>query len=165
MGRRNLQGGNKTKAMARNDSYQKRETRIPETEEEKYAIVISVSGNGRFRVSTEDKTEHVAILPGSMRGHKKRSNYVGLGSFVLINNRSSWQTIKANSQADIVNVYDANEVERLGLIYMFQEKTSDNNVSFNMDDIMPSYEEQEDEEEILETIPENENGDIDFDAI
>ena len=30
---------------------------------------------------------------------------------------------------------------------------------------MPSYEEQEDEEEILETIPENENGDIDFDAI
>ena len=165
MGRRNLQGGNKTKAMARNDSYQKRETRIPETEEEKYAIVISVSGNGRFRVSTEDKTEHVAILPGSLRGHKKRNNYVGLGSFVLINNRSSWQTIKANSQADIVNVYDANEVERLGLIYMFQEKTTDNNVSFNMDDIMPSYEEQEDEEEILETIPEHENGDIDFDAI
>lgn len=165
MGRRNLQGGNKTKAMAKSGSYQKRETRIPETEEEKYAIVTSVSGNGRFRVSTEDKTDHVAILPGSMRGHKKRNNYVGLGSFVLINNRSSWQTIKANSQADIVNVYDANEVERLGLIYMFQEKTIDNNVSFNMDDIMPGYEEEEYGDEMINTVPEDGNGDIDFGAI
>jgi len=48
---------------------------------------------------------------------------------------------------------------------MFQEKTVDNNVSFNMDDIMPGYDEEEYGDETINTIPEDGNGDIDFDAI
>ena len=131
MGRRNLQGGSKTKSMARKATYGTSSTRITESDEEKYAIVKSVSGNGRFRVTTSDKKTHVAILPGSMRGHKKRHNYVGLDSIVLINDRSSWQTVKDNSTADIVHVYNPADVERLELKLLFQETVVESNITFS----------------------------------
>lgn len=135
MGRRNLQGGNKTKSMARKTTYENSSTRVIESEEEKYAIVKAVSGNGRFRVETSDKKTHVGILPGSMRGHKKRHNYVGLDSILLINDRSSWQTIKDNSPADIVHVYSPSDVERLELKTLFQESVTDSNVTFSTNPI------------------------------
>lgn len=135
MGRRNLQGGSKTKSMARKTTYEKSSTRVIESEEEKYAIVKAVSGNGRFRVETSEKKTHVGILPGSMRGHKKRHNYVGLDSILLINDRSSWQTIKDNSPADIVHVYSTSDVERLKLKPLFQESVVDSNITFSTNPI------------------------------
>ena len=129
MGKRNLQGGNKTKAMAKSSTpYERTATRTPQSQEEKYAIVKSVSGSGRFRVLSADKKLYVGILPGSMRGHKKRNYYVGLDTIVLINDRSSWQTIKDNSHADIVHVYTPHEINRLDLFSFFLEpgKLNDN---------------------------------------
>ena len=120
MGKRNMQGGNKTKAMAKSTPYEKSASRIPLSQEEKYGIIKSVSGSGRFRVLSPDNKLYVGILPGSMRGHKKRNNYVGLDTIVLINDRSSWQTIKDNSHADIVYVYTYAEINRLHLHSLFQ---------------------------------------------
>jgi translation initiation factor IF-1 len=120
---KNVQGGNKTKGMARKTQYDKSGTRVPESEEEKYAIVKSVSGNGRFRVETPEKRIYVGILPGSMRGHKKRNNYVGIDSIVIINDRSSWQTAKENSHADITYVYSSTEQSRLEIALLFREST------------------------------------------
>jgi hypothetical protein len=120
MGKRNLQGGNKTKAMAKsNTPYLNSPSRTPQTPEEKYAIVKSVSGSGRFRLISTDNKVYVGILPGSMRGHKKRNNYVALDSIVLINDRTSWQSIKHNSHADIIHVYTPNEIHRLDLLSFF----------------------------------------------
>jgi len=130
MGKRNVQGGNKTKAMAKSTTYERSGTRTPQSEEEKYGIIKSVSGSGRFRVQTADKKVYVGILPGSMRGHKKRNNYVGLETIVLINDRSTWQTIKENSHADIVYVYTASEQSRLDLLSLFQEKNKIDTASF-----------------------------------
>jgi initiation factor 1A len=132
MGKRNMQGGNKTKAMAKSTPYERSGTRTPQSEEEKYGIIKSVSGSGRFRVQCADKKAYVGILPGSMRGHKKRNNYVGLDTIVLINDRSSWQTIKENSHADIVYVYTASEQNRLDLMSLFQQEKSkiDNTIIF-----------------------------------
>ena len=121
MGKRNLQGGNKTKAMAKSTPYENCGTRTAQSEEEKYGIVKSVSGSGRFRVLSADKKVYVGILPGSMRGHKKRNNYVGLNTIVLINDRSSWQSLKDNSHADIIYVYTDNELNRLDLMSFFLE--------------------------------------------
>ena len=133
MGKRNLQGGNKTKAMAKSTTpYERTGTRTPQSEEEKYAIVKSVSGSGRFRLLSADKKLYVGILPGSMRGHKKRNYYVGLDTIVLINDRSSWQTIKDNSHADIVHVYSPNEINRLDLFSFFLEPGKlDNTANFH----------------------------------
>ena len=122
MGRRNVQGGNKTKTMARNTSYASNKIRIPEQTEEEYAIVTAVCGNGRFRIKTEAEKDHMGVLPGSMKGHKKRNNYVQLNSIILINNRSSWQTIKEDSTVDIEHIYSPNHIAELGLTTMFQKQ-------------------------------------------
>lgn len=130
MGKRNVQGGNKTKAMAKSTPYERSGTRTPQSEEEKYGIIKSVSGSGRFRVQTADKKVYVGILPGSMRGHKKRNNYVILDTIVLINDRSSWQTVKENSHADIIYVYTASEQNRLDLTALFQDQKQTNDTTF-----------------------------------
>ena len=130
MGKKNVQGGNRTKGMARKTPYQSNGVRIPESVEENYAIVRAVSGNGRFRVETGDKKTHVGIIPGSMRGHKKRNNYVQMDTIVIINDRSSWQTVKDNGHVDIVYVYEQTESNRLGLSALFQECKVDNDVTF-----------------------------------
>lgn len=124
MGRRNVQGGNKTKTMASNKSFVSNKIRIPESEEEEYAVVVAVSGNGRFRIQTESGKKHMGVLPGSMKGHKKRNNYVSLNSIVLINNRNSWQTIKEDSTVDIEHIYSPNHIAELGLVETFQKQLS-----------------------------------------
>lgn len=106
MGKKNIQGGNKTKAMARKTTYDNAGTRVPLTPEEKYGIITSVCGSGRFQILSLDNLKFLGILPGSMRGHKKRNHYVALHDLVLFNDRTSWQTIKLNSHADILHVYD-----------------------------------------------------------
>lgn len=135
MGRRNLQGGSKTKSMARKDATDSTDNIIiPTTEEEKYAIVTAVLGNGRFAISTLEKKEHIAILPGAMRGAKKRKFFVTLHSIILINDRSSWQTIKHRSHADIIHIYSEQQCQLIRLNEQFdhiknkdktQEYTSD----------------------------------------
>lgn len=158
---RNFQGGNKTKAMARNSGRQDREIRVPQTEEEEYGIVTAVSGNGRFRITSENKKPYIGVLPGSMRGNKKRRNYVELNSIVLIDNRSSWQTVKELSPADIVHVYSSNHVQELKLHEKFQEQLTehfnkgsqldknlvvfDNNASILNDSAIQQLEENEEE--------------------
>ena len=122
MGRRNVQGGNKTKTMASNKSFVSNKIRIPESAEEEYAVVVAVSGNGRFRIQTESGKKHMGVLPGSMKGHKKRNNYVSLNSIVLINNRNSWQTIKEDSTVDIEHIYSPNHIAELGLVETFQKQ-------------------------------------------
>ena len=125
MGRRNLQGGNKTKSMARNGGRQDNGLRVPINEEEEYGIITAVNGNGRFKITSENKKNYIGILPGSMRGNKKRNNYVELNSIILLNNRSSWQTIKEMSQADIVHVYSHGHIQELKLHEKFQTQLNE----------------------------------------
>lgn len=127
MGRRNFQGGNKTKGMAKRSNDYDREIRIPLSDEEEYVIVTAVCGNGRFKVSTSSNTNYLAVLPGSMRGSKKRNSYVELNSVLLINNRSSWQTYKENAHVDIVHVYSQNHITHLKLRNIFQTTNSNHN--------------------------------------
>lgn len=123
MGRRNVQGGNKAKGMARNRHNHGNNNQLitPEGDEQKYAIVISIFGGGRFSIETEDGERHIAILPGSMKGSKRRNNNVELNSILMINNRSSWQSIKPNSQADIEHVYSSKDIDYLKLNEKFQK--------------------------------------------
>ena len=83
--------------------------------------------SGLANLLNENKKQYVGILPGSMRGNKKRNNYVELNSVVLINNRSSWQTAKEMSQADIVHVYSSMHIRELKLHEKFQEQLNKHN--------------------------------------
>lgn len=171
MGRRNLQGGNKTKSMARSNGRQQNELRCAEGDEEEYAIISAVSGNGRFRMTSENKKQYIGILPGSMRGNKKRNNYVELNSVVLINNRSSWQTAKEMSQADIVHVYSSMHIRELKLHEKFQEQLNEH---YNKGSIVDknyiifdnnATNVDEKKKEIMPIEEEEEEDDIDYDNI
>lgn len=132
MGRKNLQGGNKTKAM-KNYRDDDREIRTIQSEqEEEYAIVTAVCGNGRFKVTSANQNSYTAILPGSMRGSKKRKFYVELNSILLINNRSSWQTVKPNSTVDIQHVYSQNHISHLKLqnLFLLKNDTTNDSIHF-----------------------------------
>ena len=168
MGRRNIQGGNKAKAMARSSGYRSNELRKKEGEEEEYAIVTAVSGNGRFRVISEDKKNYVAILPGSMRGNKKRNNHVQLESIILINNRSTWQTVKELAPVDITHVYSVNHINELGLKKVFESqlnaisKSGRDDLSIDFQNITPDTEDNSNKVIVLEKTEEN---DVDLDLI
>lgn len=168
MGRRNIQGGNKAKAMARSSGYQSNELRKKESEEEEYAIVTAVSGSGRFRVTSENKKNYVAILPGSMRGSKKRNNHVQLESIILINNRSTWQTVKDLAHVDIAHVYSSNHINELGLKKVFESqlnaisKSGRDDLSIDFQNITPDTEDNSNKVIVLEKTEEN---DVDLDLI
>ena len=126
MGRKNLQGGNKTKGM-KNYRDDDREIITIQSDEEEYAIVTAVCGNGRFKVTSQNNHNYMALLPGSMRGSKKRKFYVENNSILLINNRSTWQTIKTNSTVDIQHVYSQNHISILKLQNYFLPKNYNHN--------------------------------------
>ena len=118
---KNVQGGKKAKSMARKSSGLNNDLPVIVSTEEEYVIVTSVSGNGRFRVTNDKGIVYVAVVPGSMRGRKKRNNYVETNSFLLINNRSSWQTLKPLAHVDVEYVYSKSEAQQLGLYDKFNE--------------------------------------------
>lgn len=169
MGRRNIQGGNKAKAMARSSGYQSNELRKKEGEEEEYAIVTAVSGSGRFRVTSENKKNYVAILPGSMRGSKKRNNHVQLESIILINNRSTWQTVKDLAHVDIAHVYSSNHINELGLKKVFESQLNSNfkngrdELAIDFQNTTPETEDDKNLTTTLVTL--TEENDVDLDLI
>jgi hypothetical protein len=118
---KNVQGGKKAKSMARKSSSLNNDLPVVVSTEEEYVIVTSVSGNGRFRVTNDKGIVYVAVVPGSMRGRKKRNNYVETNSFLLINNRSSWQTLKPLAHVDVEYVYSKSQAQQLGLYDKFNE--------------------------------------------
>lgn len=162
MGRKNIQGGNKTKGMARNRNYNNKAIRIPESEEEEYAIVTSVSGNGRFRVQTQKKINYTGVLPGSMRGNKKRNNYVQLHSIILINNRSSWQTMKEGCPVDILNIYNDQELDQLDLKEAFKDHLYScfNSATKLLDDSLVQFQNTENKVSTVVQIDNNKDTDI-----
>jgi len=118
---KNIQGGKKAKSMARKAGSLNTDLPIVVSTEEEYVVVTAVSGNGRFRVTNENGVVYVAVVPGSMRGRKKRNNYVETNSFLLINNRSSWQTLKPLAHVDVEYVYSKSQAQQLGLYDKFNE--------------------------------------------
>lgn len=147
---KNMQGGKKAKSMARKGTSSNRDVPVPISTEEEIVMVTQVSGSGRFRVTNKNNTTYVAILPGAMRGRKKRNNYVNPNSFLLINNRSTWQTIKPLAHVDIEYVYSDQDAKQLRLQELFQsqisalggfQNTDNSAVSFSNkdDDIGPAH--------------------------
>lgn len=174
---KNFQGGKKAKSMARkNGNSNNNDVPVIVSPEEEYAVVTAVSGNGRFRVCNKDGTTYVAVLPGAMRGRKKRNNYVSNNTFLLINNRSSWQTLKPLCHVDVDHVYSEQEAQQLQLHNLFREYmnkefsdklSNDNNaIQFsNVQDVEPvqmaksKQKQDEDDEEVVL------NNDFDLDLI
>ena len=107
---KNFQGGNKQKSFANKHASNEHNCRFVQDPDEKYAIVTKVIGGGSFNVTyihiDDDQNvltkQSLAHIRGSMKGAKKRNNFVALHSFILIGLRQ-FETNSKNS--DILHVY------------------------------------------------------------
>lgn len=90
--------------------------------DEAYGLITKKLGNGRFMVKINlQKKEIMGRICGSMRRRKnKRSNWVDVGSIVLVGMREF-----QNDRVDIVHVYDQAEVRELKKSGEYIEETGE----------------------------------------
>lgn len=111
-------GGNKNKKFGRKHMAQNnnRKLRTKQEEDELYACVTKMLGNGMCHILGIDEITRLCIIRNKFRGRSKRQNMLSPGSLVLIGLRS-WQTIQENSSkletCDLLEVYSSNEITQL----------------------------------------------------
>jgi len=112
---KNIVGGCKSKKMARKTC---QTASIPSTmltiryssnENEEYAMVKKMFGNGRCLVLTNKDKELHCIIRNKFRGRSKRGNVVSIGSFILVGLRE-WESKTGYKTCDLLEVYEEDEV-------------------------------------------------------
>ena len=114
---KNKTGGNRAKKVARknmNESLTPRKLRFVELEDEMYAIVTKVMGNGQVQVLGTDDKERLCFIRYKFSGRNKQSNLVQVGSWVIVGNRS-WETTNPGKlpKCDLLEIYSHQEKSRL----------------------------------------------------
>ena len=113
-------GGNKGKKVARKhisgNSFNAK-LRFAEEDEERYACVTKLLGNGMCNVNCLDGTnskQRLCIIRNKFRGRGKRDNTVAIGTYVLVGVRE-WESSKSNSleKCDLIEVSNSNEAQKL----------------------------------------------------
>lgn len=111
-------GGNKNKKFGRKHMAQSntRKLRTKQDEDEMYACVTKMLGNGMCHIIGIDEITRLCIIRNKFRGRSKRQNMLSPGSWILIGLRS-WQSIQENSSkletCDLLEVYNSNEILQL----------------------------------------------------
>lgn len=109
---KNNTGGNKSKRMGRKFSAPQadKNIRLSESEEEIYASVTKLLGNGMFHAVDTDNKERLCIMRQKFKGRGKRDNTVTVGSWVLIGLRV-WEGAGCSKpKCDLLEVY--NDIEK-----------------------------------------------------
>lgn len=116
---KNVKGGSGHKSQARKFASTtgpktQSKLRISQEEDEKYAIISKVFGNGMCDVLCIDNYTRLCIIRGKFRGRGKRDNTIRPGSWVLVGARS-WASEKEGEKqkCDLLEVYSDLDVERL----------------------------------------------------
>lgn len=115
---KNKGGGNKAKGLARKNVQTKSKTdkplRISMEEDEVYAFVTKLYGNGMCEVFCLDDQVRLCHIRGIFRGRSRRDNCVESGTWVLVGVRSYETVVKDKRQnCDLLEVYNKQEKERL----------------------------------------------------
>jgi translation initiation factor IF-1 len=102
---KNTTGGKGSKSLARKLLSSSRSDSIRESTcpLEQYAIVTKMLGNGMCYVSTIEHGQLLCHIRMKFSGRSKRSNFLSIGSYVLIGLRD-WETTIKNT--DLLEVYD-----------------------------------------------------------
>jgi initiation factor 1A len=105
-------GGKRTKGAARKFLTAKpsNKLRLSECSDEKYAYVTKMLGGCECSVTTVDNLNLLCHIRNKFSGRNKQSNFISIGTVVLIGLRS-WET--PYKKCDLIEVYNADEVERL----------------------------------------------------
>ncbi len=109
---KNLKGGHhKHQKKVTTDS---RRVRMSQSEDEVYAIVIKMMGNGQCHIKGNDDITRLCEIRGSFRGKNKASNIVKIGSWVLVGLRT-WESVHDTKlpKCDLLEIYSSNDKETL----------------------------------------------------
>lgn len=134
---KNIKGGSKHKKMARRQAGPPVEEKIrySSCNEEIYASVARIYGNGRILVTCNDGIERLCVIRKKFKGRNKRSNEISLGTYLLVGKRE-WNSVSENKleTTDLLYVYSENQANKLKYqdvintkILMTNEKYNDNN--------------------------------------
>ena len=139
-------GGKKFKKIKHNLELGKRPMVYAE-ENQKYALVTKLLGNGRIYVTfIRDKVGQVELL-GIIRGSlRKKKQWVKVGNYILISERDYEQ-----EKVDVIHVYndgEMNELKKKGLISESLVNLKDNNGNKIEDDEFKDFIDMDDEPEI-----------------
>lgn len=116
---KNSKGGSGAKKMGR--KFQggggggNRALRLVDDEDEMYAAVSKIFGNGMCDVMCNDGKSRLCIIRNKFRGRGKRDNTVALGTWVMVGIRS-WESVSGDSKTqkcDLLEVYNDGEKEKL----------------------------------------------------
>ena len=106
-------GGKNSKKIGRKyvSSYTKggNKLRLTQDEDEIYACVSKMLGNGMCHVLGCDNVQRICIIRNKFRGRGKRDNNLAMGTYVIVGKRS-WETNcdAVNSKCDLIEVYNDN---------------------------------------------------------
>ena len=108
---KNTNGGKGAKGLARklssNDNHR---LRLSASDDEKYAFVKQMLGNGMCSVVTNDNLTLICHIRSKFRGRSKRNNFVTKNSILLVGIRD-WENPHKN--CDLLELYDDNDLIQL----------------------------------------------------
>ena len=108
---KNTIGGKGAKGLARklssNDNHR---LRLSASDDEKYAFVKQMLGNGMCSVVTNDNLTLICHIRSKFRGRSKRNNFVTKNSIILVGIRD-WENPHKN--CDLLELYDDNDLIQL----------------------------------------------------
>ena len=127
---KNTTGGSKHKGMARKlvNAPVSNKIRFSEDEDECYAKVVKMLGNGMCHVNLLHKDvmhkNVVCHIRGKFRSRNKKANFVSTGGTILVGLRSWTSKIDA---CDLLCVYNDNQLSSLNLPSSFNNDTDTDN--------------------------------------
>jgi translation initiation factor 1A len=88
--------------------------RLSVLDEEKYAIVTKMLGNGMCQVLCVDSKSRLCIIRGGFKGKNKSSNIIKPGAWVLVGTRD-WETVSTGklSKCDLLEIYKDSDKSKL----------------------------------------------------
>jgi len=127
---KNTQGGSKHKSQARKlvNAPMSSKIRTPECDDECFAIVSKMLGNGMCHVNISHQNSIVSNIVchirGKFRGRNKKANFVSKDSIILVGLRT-WEA-KLNS-CDLICIYQPHQFEKINIDLNLYSSIDDSN--------------------------------------
>lgn len=124
--------------------------RLSENDAECYAVISKMFGNGMCQVNAYYNDNEVTLLchiRGKFRSRNKKSNFVSVGSTVLIGVRD-WES--KVDKCDLLEVYDQDQTRQLNSMPSVRIPAPPIAHNDNTNDVVFTNEEQFDEDELLQ---------------
>jgi len=120
---KNQFGGSRHKGLARKNEKEdfNRKLRMPQSEDEKFAVVKKIYGGDMCEVLCDDNIIRIAVIRGKFSSGKgKRQNTIVISTLLLIGLRS-WATSNPDKKdkCDVLEVYSPIEYDNLAALSSF----------------------------------------------